>query len=135
MAIKMEIDSARSRMVWTYKQGEQTWQHFQDHFDAMRASGGRASACRYLVIVYNRGLDISAFDADAMELMQSELYQNHAELFGEDGMEKTAFVCPDLINRLAIEHFLAHSKGRLKGEFRIFDTRPEADAWIDGDET
>ena len=46
-----------------------------------------------------------AVDAAAMDRMQARLAEEGATLFGADGVSYTAFVCPDKINKLAIEHF------------------------------
>ncbi len=130
MSITLEIDEAHSLMCWTYPPGPQKIEHFQQLFAEMARDSERVHACQYLLIIYSRGVDISGFDAEAMERMQQNLKANQTALFGKDGIDKTAFVCPDMINKLAIEHFLAHSKGRLTGEFAVFDTREEAECWL-----
>ncbi len=130
MTIQLEIDTRNATMTWTYPPGPQSLAQFQALFDDMRAAGEASRNCRFLIVVYDRETDISNLDARSMERMQTELAENYPEIFGPKGMERTAFVCPDEIKKLAIEHFLAHSKGRMRGEYRICDTREEALVWF-----
>jgi len=130
MAIGLDIDAERALMVWTYFPGRQTAEEFRDHFSALVEISDMAHACRYLMIVYSRGVDISDMDAEAMDRMQTRLNRDRAALFGDDGIEHTVFVCPDALNKLAIEHFIHRSTDRPLGQYHIFDTRPEAEAWL-----
>lgn len=130
MSISLEIDETHGVICWSYPPGRQEYEDFIDLFARMHADAKRVHACRSLMIIYARGVDISGFDADSMEGMQQTLEDKREELFGPAPIERTAFVCPDEINKLAIAHFLAHSKGRLSGEFSVFDTREEAECWL-----
>lgn len=130
MAIGLEIDEARSLMIWTYFPGRQTAEEFRDHFATLVELSELVHKCRHLMIVYHRGVDISDMDAAAMDRMQARLAEEGPTLFGADGISHTAFVCPDKINKLAIEHFMHRSRVKPLGDFEIFDTRDEADAWL-----
>lgn len=134
MAIGLEIDESRSLMIWTYFPGRQTAEEFRDHFAALTEIGEVARACRYLMIVYSRGVDVSDMDAEAMDRMQARLVRDRSALFGEDGIEQTVFVCPDALNKLAIEHFIHRSDEQPLGEYSIFETRQEAETWLFADE-
>lgn len=130
MAIGLEIDESRSLMIWTYFPGKQTATEFKDHFATLVELSELVHKCRHLMIVYHRGVDISDMDAAAMDRMQARLATERETLFGPEGISHTAFVCPDKINKLAIEHFMHRSNNKPLGEFSIFDTRDEADAWL-----
>lgn len=129
MGIELEVDVERRELRWLCS-GPVTLENSRDLFQRMSDQKADIHQCRHLMIVYARGVDLSAFDAEAIKTVQAELTGRTADLFGPGGLERTAFVCPDRINRLALEHFLHHAEGRLNGEIAIFDTRQEAELWF-----